>query len=117
MVMTKTPAMEVSRTGRGGAVHGPSGEASGKVTDNPAESRFELATGGEPAIAGYSRKGKVLDFNHTVVPAHLRGKGIAENLITGALRIVRDRGEKFTPTCSYVRAYVGKHPEVQDLLA
>ncbi len=109
--------MDVSRPGRAAAISPPSGQLSTTVTDNPARSRFELATGGEPAIAGYARRGKVLELNHTVVPERFRGQGIAEKLITGALQIVRERGEKFIPTCSYVRAYVAKHPEVRDLLA
>jgi len=34
-----------------------------------------------------------------------------------ALNTVRARGLKVTPRCDFVRAYVGKHPEVHDLLA
>lgn len=107
---------QVDKSARSAAVTG-SPAAAGKVTDNPAKSRFELDTGGEPAIAGYSRRGRVLHFDHTVVPYAMRGKGVAEQLITGALAIVRQRGEKFVAECSYVREYVGKHPEVRDLLA
>jgi predicted GNAT family acetyltransferase len=110
--------MKVGKKGSVDSVGKPSGEAAPKVVDNPAESRFELAMPqGEPAIAGYRKDGNVLIFNHTVVPPEYQGKGIAEKLISGALAIVRDRGQKFAATCSYVQAYVKRHPEVKDIQA
>ena len=33
------------------------------------------------------------------------------------LVLVRQRGEKVVPQCSFVAVYIAGHPEVQDLLA
>lgn len=88
-----------------------------QVRDNEAASRFELAVAGKVAVAVYEKSGKILTFTHTVVPPEARGNGIGEKLIKGALDLVRQRGQKFVPVCSFVVAYVQRHPEVRDLLA
>lgn len=87
------------------------------VTDNPAQARFELATEGGTAIAAYEREDGVVTFTHTEVPPEAEGQGVGGRLIAGALAQVRAEGLKIVPQCSFVRAYVGRHPETQDLLA
>lgn len=87
------------------------------VTDNQAESRFELATGAEPAFAAYERSGGVITFTHTMVPEEEEGQGVGSRLIAGALEQVRAEGLKVVPQCQFVRAYIERHPEVGDLLA
>jgi predicted GNAT family acetyltransferase len=87
------------------------------VRDNPALSRFELDANGVTAVAHYQLAGKVITFTHTEVPPQARHGGIASRLIAGALHAVRARGLKIVPRCSFVKAYVDKHPEVRDLLA
>ena len=87
------------------------------VRDNPALSRFELDVNGVTAVANYQLNGQVMTFAHTEVPPQARHGGIASQLIAGALQAARARGLKVVPRCSFVKAYVDKHPEVQDLLA
>jgi uncharacterized protein len=87
------------------------------VRDNPALSRFELDVNGVTAVANYRRDGGVMTFTLTEVPPQARHGGIASQLIAGALQSVRARGLKIVPRCSFVKAYVDKHPEVHDLLA
>lgn len=86
------------------------------VRDNAAESRFELEVDGETAIAAYQRSGDVLALVHTAVPEELEGEGVGTRLIHGALAIVRARGERIVPACSFVADYVARHPEVSDLV-
>jgi uncharacterized protein len=86
------------------------------VRDNPALSRFELDADGVTAVANYRLNGGVMTFTHTEVPPQARHGGIASRLIEGALAMARARGLKVVPRCSFVRAYVDKHPEVRDLL-
>ncbi len=87
------------------------------VTNNRAESRFELPTDAGPAIAAYAVDGEVVTFTHTVVPHEAEGKGVGSQLIAGALAQVRADGHRIRPACAFVRAYVERHPEVQDLVA
>ena len=93
--------------------HAPSDE----VRDNPARHRFELEADGHLAIAVDSLAPGVVPFIHTEVPDALAGRGIGSRLAKGALAQVRDRGLKVVPRCPFIRGYIEKHPEWQDLLA
>ena len=87
------------------------------VVNNEAEHRYELKVDGEVAFAAYRAEDGALLFHHTVVPPALGGRGIASQLIKGALADVRAKGLKVVPVCSFVAAYFDKHPEEQDLLS
>jgi uncharacterized protein len=87
------------------------------VRDNTALSRFELDAGGATAVANYTLAGGVITLTHTETPPQARGRGIASQLVKGALEAVRARGLKVVARCSFVRAYLAKHPEFHDLLA
>jgi predicted GNAT family acetyltransferase len=87
------------------------------VIDNTARSRFELIESGHVAFANYQRRDSVLVIPHVEAPLPLRGTGTAARLMEGVLAIVRERGEKVVPTCSYAAAYMRRHKEHQDLIA
>jgi predicted GNAT family acetyltransferase len=53
---------------------------------------------------------------HTEVPQALSGQGVASRLIRGALEMVRAQGLKVVSTCPFVSAFMGKHPQYNDLL-
>jgi predicted GNAT family acetyltransferase len=90
---------------------------SGDVTDNRAESRYELTVDRDTAIAAYDLDGDVIAFTHTAVPSRLEGRGIASRLIAGALADVRARHLRVRPLCTFVAAYFDRHPDQSDLLA
>jgi uncharacterized protein len=58
----------------------------------------------------------VMWLTHTEVPPALQGRGIAAALVQAALAHARAQGLKVRPACSYVRTYMRRHPETQDLL-
>ena len=87
------------------------------VTDNKAKNRFELEEGGHLAIAEYRLRDGRISFTHTEVPEALEGRGIGSALIRGALEDVRRQGLKVVPICAFVRNYIERDPETQDLLA
>ena len=87
------------------------------VEDNSARSRFEMQVDGHTAFINYLLNGKLRVLTHSEVPPELRGAGIAGRLTAGALELVRARGEKVVPRCSYVHQYIEKNPQYQDLLA
>ena len=90
---------------------------SDRVNDNPTRQRFELDVTGGTAFIDYRRNGAVVTFAYAEVPGNLRGGGVGAALVKGALALVRARGERVVPQCSYVAAYIARHPEEQDLLA
>jgi predicted GNAT family acetyltransferase len=87
------------------------------VRDNPALHRFELGLDGHTAFSSYRRADGVLTILHTEVPKELNGRGIGSRLVRGLLDIARAQGEKVKPLCSFVAAYMDKHPEYADLRA
>ncbi|RYY42413.1 MAG: N-acetyltransferase [Sphingomonadales bacterium] len=87
------------------------------IIDNHAHRRFELELDGHLAFAAYELDGDVVTFTHTVVPPELQGQGVATRLIGAALADVRSRGRKLIAECTFVRAYLDKHPEDRDLIA
>jgi uncharacterized protein len=87
-----------------------------KVTHNAASSRFEAGPEGLLALCSYRRWNDVLVLHHTEVPAAVQGQGVAAALVQAALDFAREQGLHVRPTCSYVAAYMRRHPETQDLL-
>lgn len=87
------------------------------VIDNEAERRFELAEGGSTAIASYRIEGDTISFTHTLVPEEIEGQGVGSRLVRGALDQVREKGLRVVPLCYFVKGYIERHPEYQDLLA
>jgi predicted GNAT family acetyltransferase len=56
-------------------------------------------------------------MTHTETPQALRGGGIGERVVTGALDQARAQGLKVRPLCSFVRHVIAQHPEYSDLVA
>ena len=88
-----------------------------EVRDNPAASRFEMASGDAVAFVEYRRAGDRIVLTHTEVPAALSGQGVGSKLVRGALDAVRAEGLRVVPRCEFVAAYIERHPEHRDLLA
>ena len=86
------------------------------VTHNAAQSRFETSPQGQLAVCNYARQGEVLVLHHTEVPAALAGQGVAAELVLSALDWARGQGLRVRPSCSYVAAYIRRHPQTHDLL-
>jgi predicted GNAT family acetyltransferase len=87
------------------------------VRDNKVQHRFELDVGGELAFANYHLTADAVIITHTETPRALRGRGIASELVKGALGLIRADGRRVIAGCSFVADYLGKHPEYADLTA
>ena len=81
------------------------------------QSCFECTVDGLRCEMDYRRTGNVLAITHTGVPPELEGRGIAAALVRFALAYARENGLKIRPLCSYVRVYMQRHKDTQDLLA
>ena len=86
----------------------------GVVRHNEAQHRYELDTEHGVAIAVYQQQGDALVFVHTEVPPADEGKGIGAQIVRAALDDTRKRGFKIVPACSFVVAFVRRHPEYDD---
>jgi len=88
-----------------------------KVRDNAVERRFELPIDAQhAAFVEYRLMDDVIIFTHAETPPQFEGRGYGSMLAKGALDSVRDRGLKVIPHCSFIAAYIRRHPEYRDLL-
>lgn len=87
------------------------------VRDNKAQRRFELDVEGQVAFANYRQTPQAVIITHTETPQALRGRGIASELVKGALELIRADGQNVIAGCGFVVDYLNKHPEDRDLMA
>lgn len=87
------------------------------VTDDKERSRYELRDGDE--VIGFTEyhfhRGE-LALLHTEIRPEFGGKGLGGELVRGSLDDARSRGLKVLPYCPFVRGWMVKHPEYQDLV-
>ena len=78
-----------------------------EVRDNSDESRYEALLDGQPVGFAYYRSepGRVDE-----------GTAHALALVHSALDDVRQRGLAVVPLCPFVRSYIARHPEYDDLV-
>ncbi|HVE95361.1 MAG TPA: GNAT family N-acetyltransferase [Acidimicrobiales bacterium] len=86
------------------------------VRRNDDLSRYELLVDDELAgIADYRVEGDTLVFPHTEINPRMRGRGLGEQLVRGALDDVQRRGAKVQPRCSFVKEFIQHNPEYAEL--
>ncbi|MFO1494972.1 MAG: GNAT family N-acetyltransferase [Lysobacterales bacterium] len=74
--------------------------------------RFVVSSAGAEALLEYRMVAPtVIDFIHTYTPSELRGQGIAAQLVEAGVAYARARGWRVIGSCSYVAAWLQKHPE------
>jgi predicted GNAT family acetyltransferase len=87
------------------------------IQHNTERQRFEAHVEGLLCRCDYRMSGSTMMLVHTEVPPQLEGRGIAAKLVRAAFEHVAAAGLKVVPACSYVHAYVRRHPETRALLA
>jgi predicted GNAT family acetyltransferase len=86
------------------------------IRDAPEQSRYEAHTD-EGALAGvveYVLGEGVITFTHTEV--WVEGHGVGGALARHVLDDSRARGLRVVPRCPFIRGWIGKHPDYQDLV-
>lgn len=89
------------------------------IQDNPERLRYEASTE-SGVVAGFAEYEDVLGvrvFTHTEVDDAFEGHGVGSALARGALDDVRERGMRIRPECPFIRSYMERHPEYDDLRA
>jgi hypothetical protein len=96
------------------------------VVDNVQRHHYEVVHDG--ALAGFAayrletfvgadqQPRDVIAFTHTEIDEPFAGLGLASTLIKHALEDSRSKGLAVLPYCPFVRGYIAKHPEYQDLV-
>ena len=89
-----------------------------QVSDAPDEHRFEArsADGELMGFSVYDTIGPTVIFTHTEVAPKFEGQGVASTLVKEALDAVRASGRDVVAFCPYVKAWIARHPDYQDLL-
>lgn len=85
------------------------------VVERPEMNRFELAVGGNLAIAEYGPEDGRLSLTHTEVPESLEGQGVGSRLAQGVFEILRDTGRRAVLLCPFLKRYAEKHPEFRSV--
>ncbi len=80
------------------------------VSNNEAQSRYELRQDGEvAALAQYRLEGDRVRFVHTEVDERFEGQGLGSKLAAYALDDVKSRGLKAVPQCKFIASYIARH--------
>lgn len=83
-----------------------------QITHNPTAQRFETVIDGHTAFLSYEIvDDNTLNYNHTIVPSELGGRGVGTALVKFALDYARDNGKTVVPSCSFVARYLTKNPQ------
>lgn len=89
-----------------------------RVSDNAPQERFEGHVDGQLAgFAEYVRVGDLVVFTHTEVAPAFGGQGVGAAIVEYAMDALRAEGPaRVVARCSYVRAWLGKHPDYAELI-
>jgi hypothetical protein len=87
------------------------------VRDNREAGRYELQVGEQVAFLDYRRTNGTVVLAYVETPVPLQGRGLAGVLTRHALEAARAEGLRVVPQCSFVRDYIRKHPEFEELVA
>ena len=88
------------------------------VGRNTDEQLYELTIGGDRiGLIAYREHDDRVALLHTEVDESLEGRGLGSRLVQDTLDDLRARGLLVVPLCPFVRAYIRRHPEYEDLVA
>jgi predicted GNAT family acetyltransferase len=87
-----------------------------EFANNNSRNRYEMTVDGAVAFINYQMKDGAVALTHTEVPESLSGQGVGSKLVQNTLNDIRDRGLKLIPYCTFVKNYLEKHPEYQDIV-
>jgi hypothetical protein len=88
-----------------------------EVVFNEEARQFELVVDKHKAKVTYVMLSPTsIIFTHTMVPISLKGQGIASYLAKYVLDYARENNLSVIPQCPFIRSYIERHPEYDDLV-
>jgi uncharacterized protein len=88
-----------------------------EVADAPDRDRYELSVDGEVVgFTAYRTRPGLIAFIHTEVDERLQGRGLADRLIRFALEDARTRGLAVLPFCPFVKSFIERHRDFEELV-
>jgi uncharacterized protein len=87
-----------------------------KIEHNKNQQRFEARIEDLVSVIDYVLDNKRLSLTHVIVPKALEGQGIAGELTQTALDWARSENYRVIPVCPYVKTWLQRHSEYQDLI-
>ena len=88
-----------------------------KLRIDAVSNRLELEIEGSTAFIEYKLADHTLFLIHTEVPQELEGKGVGAAIVLKALQYAKDNDYKIVPLCPFVRTYLERHKEWNDIVA
>jgi predicted GNAT family acetyltransferase len=87
------------------------------VSRNESTHRFEARLDGVPAgFVDYKQRGNEVVLIHTETLSGFEGRGVGGALARFALDEIRERGEKAVVLCPFIKTYLARHPEYNDVV-
>jgi predicted GNAT family acetyltransferase len=88
-----------------------------ELVDNTESNQFEINVDGKTSFVEYQREGDLVYLVHTQVPEDQSGQGIASDLVEKTFNYLEEKNLKVVPECSYVQAFIKRHPDWERILA
>jgi len=86
------------------------------VIHNADRERFEVLLDSHTAELTYSLSGNTIIFTHTKVPSALEGRGIGSLLVKTGMEYAMKNNLKVQTLCWFVKGYLERHAEYQNLM-
>ncbi|MBB3049627.1 hypothetical protein FHS23_000622 [Prauserella isguenensis] len=91
--------------------------AAAEVAQASERDRYEISVGEQSAgFTAYVDRGGQRIFYHTEIGENFGGMGLGSTLIGRALADTRDAGLRIVPVCPFVKKYLERHHEVDDVV-
>ncbi|RFS85802.1 N-acetyltransferase [Actinomadura spongiicola] len=89
-----------------------------EIIDVAEQNRYEIRLDGEVAgFVEYEPGDGAVALIHTEVDSAYEGKGVGGSLARGVLDDLRARGLSAVPVCPFIKRWIEKHPDYQDVVA
>jgi len=87
------------------------------VRDDPELRRYQALVDGHPAgYADYHAQPGLITVMHTEIDPAFEGRGIGSAFVAHILDDIQRQEAKVLPVCPFVRAYLQRHTEYQELV-